>query len=122
MAEKKNISLKRQVFDKEAFNNTVNTNFTQLTGGIDPSFFDINLATQEDFWILYEKFFYEIPKDGTVNSHTYLVQKSGDYIDYAPQREEIEALLAEIAELRTENLEVRQEIVQVIQDFATNQG
>jgi len=56
MAEKKNISLKRQVFDKEAFNNTVNTNFTQLTGGIDPSFFDINLATQEDFWILYEKF------------------------------------------------------------------
>ena len=122
MAEKKNISLKRQVFDKEAFNNTINTNFTQLTGGIDPSFFDINLATQEDFWILYEKFFYEIPKDGTVNSHTYLVQKSGDYIDYAPQREEIEALLAEIAELRTENLEVRQEIVQVIQDFATNQG
>ena len=70
---------------------------------------------------MYQKFFYEIPKDGDVNSHEYLVQTSGDYIDYAPQREEIESLLAEIAELRIENLEVRQEIAQIIQDFADNQ-
>ena len=121
MTNKKNIKLIRQVFDKEAFNNTIDTNFTQLTSVDDPSFFDVNLATQEDFWILYNKFFYEIPKDGEINSHKYLVQTSGDYIDYAPQREEIESLLAEIAELRIENLEVRQEIAEVIQNFADNQ-
>ena len=40
--------------------------------------------------------------------------------DYTPQKEEIEALLEEIAELRTENLEVRQEIAEVIANFNSN--
>tara|TARA_R110001592_G_scaffold129132_2_gene341455 strand:+ start:7429 stop:7794 length:366 start_codon:yes stop_codon:yes gene_type:complete len=121
MSNSKSVNLKRQVFNKNAFNNTVNTEFTQLLTKEDPSFFDINLATQEDFWILYNKFFYEIPKEGDVNSHQYLVETSGNYIDYAPQREEIEALLQEIADLRVENLEVRQEIAGIIEDFANNQ-
>jgi hypothetical protein len=117
----KSVNLKRQVFNKNAFNNTVDTEFTQLKSIEDPSFFDINLATQEDFWILYNKFFYEIPKEGDINSHRYLVQTSGEFIDYAPQQEEINALLQEIADLRIENLEVRQEIAGIIEDFANNQ-
>tara|TARA_B100000927_G_C16428578_1_gene454534 strand:- start:801 stop:1202 length:402 start_codon:yes stop_codon:yes gene_type:complete len=116
----KNIDLKRTVFDKTKFNETVNTDFTQLQSELDPQFFDLNLATLEDFWSLYEKFFYEIPKTGDINSHEYLVKTSGEYIDYEPQKEEIEALLEEIAELRTENLEVRQEIADVIANFNEN--
>tara|TARA_R100001224_G_scaffold113836_2_gene101173 strand:+ start:2698 stop:3132 length:435 start_codon:yes stop_codon:yes gene_type:complete len=116
----KNVNLKRTVFDKAKFNETVNTNFTQLQSELDPQFFDLSLATQEDFWSLYEKFFYEIPKLGDINSHEYLVKTSGEYIDYQPQKEEIEALLEEIAELRTENLEVRQEIADVIANFNEN--
>ena len=109
-----NIQLSRQVFDKAKFNETVNTEFTQLVTPPDPSFFDVNLATEEDFWILYDKFFYLIPKEGEVNSHLYLVETSGEYIDYQANNEEIQALLEEIAELREENLEVRQEIADVI--------
>ena len=116
----KNVNLKRTVFDKAKFNETVDTNFTQLQSELDPQFFDLSLATQEDFWSLYEKFFYEIPKLGDINSHEYLVKTSGEYIDYQPQKEEIEALLEEIAELRTENLEVRQEIADVIANFNEN--
>ena len=56
-----NIQLSRQVFNKAKFNETVNTEFTQLVTPPDPSFFDVNLATEEDFWILYNKYFYEIP-------------------------------------------------------------
>ena len=118
----KQVNIKRQVFDKKAFNDTINTEFTQLVSQPDPSFFDINLATQQDFWLLYEKFFYEIPKEGEINSHEYLAKTSGEYINFAPQQEEIEALLNEIAELRTENLEVRQEIAQVIADFQQAQA
>ena len=120
MSTSKNINLKRQVFDKAKFNETVNTNFTQLKSELDPQFFDLSLATLDDFWSLYEKFFYNIPKDGDINSHLYLVKTSGEYIDYVPQAEEIEALLEEIAELRTENLEVRQEIAEVISNFNSN--
>jgi len=120
MSTNKNINLKRQVFDKAKFNETVNTNFTQLKSELDPQFFDLSLATLDDFWSLYEKFFYDIPKDGDINSHLYLVKTSGEYINYTPQKEEIEALLEEIAELRTENLEVRQEIAEVIANFNSN--
>jgi len=120
MSTNKSVNLKRQVFDKAKFNETVNTNFTQLKSELDPQFFDLSLATLDDFWSLYEKFFYDIPKDGDINSHLYLVKTSGEYIDYTPQKEEIEALLEEIAELRTENLEVRQEIAEVIANFNSN--
>jgi hypothetical protein len=103
----KQVKIQKTVFDKKSFDETINTEFTELVSTPDPSFFDINLATQDDFWILYEKFFYEIPKDGEINSHEYLAKTSGEYADFEPQKEEIEALLQEIADLRTENLEVR---------------
>ena len=77
-----NIQLSRQVFNKAKFNETVNTEFTQLVTPPDPSFFDVNLATEEDFWILYDKFFYLIPKEGEVNSHLYLVETSAEYIGW----------------------------------------
>lgn len=114
------ISLSQQVFPKKDFKKTVNTSFTQLANTPDPSFFDINLATVEDFFTLYLKFFYEIPKEGEVNSHTYLITESSEYVNFNPNQEEIEALLEEISDLRTENLELRQEIVstvQSVQDF-----
>lgn len=115
-----NVKIIRQVFNKKKFNETVDTEFTQLVSQPDPSFFDVNLATQEDFWILYDKFFYLIPKEGDVNSHLYLVETSGEYINYQPNQEEIQALLEEIAELRAENLEVRKEIADVITNFQSN--
>ena len=68
------------------------------------------MATQEDFWRLYNKFFLVIPKEGEVNSHIYLIKESTEYINYAPDQEEIQALLDEIAELREENLGLYQDL------------
>jgi len=119
MSTSKNIKIQRTVFDKDKFNETVDTNFTQLVNVVDPSFFDLNLATLDDFWNLYQKLFYIIPKFGDINSHEYLAQTSGEYADYTPQQEEIESLLEEIAELREENLEVRQQLADVITAQAT---
>jgi len=122
MSSNKNINLKRTVFDKDKFNETIDTNFSQLKDIVDPSFFDLNLATLDDFWSLYQKLFYVIPKEGDVNSHAYLAQTSGDYADYDPTQEEIESLLEEIAELREENLEVRQQLADVVVQTALNAG
>jgi hypothetical protein len=105
MAE--NINLNRNVFDKNAFKNTVDTNFTQLVSAPDPTFFDINLATVEDFFILYNKFFYEIPQFGNINSHEYLIKTSSEYINYQQTNEDIQALLDEIASLRQEILDIQ---------------
>ena len=100
------ITLKTQRFNKDKFNETVNTEFTQLNNILDPSFFDRDLATLPDFWYLYDKFFYIIPKLGAVESHTYLAKTSGEYADFATINSEIQALLDEIAELRAENLQL----------------
>ena len=103
----KQAALKRQVFDKEAFNNTYNTEFTELLTSDDPSFFNLDLATVGDFFELYLKLFDEIPKLGEVNSHEYLAKTSGEFVNYLPQQAEIEALLAEITQLREENVQLR---------------
>ena len=109
-----NLSLNRQVFDKTKFNETVDTSFTQLVQPLDPTFFDLNLATIEDFFTLYNKFFFEIPKEGEVNSHTYLIKESSDYVGFDANNEEIQALLDEIATLRQENLQLQQDQVELI--------
>jgi len=102
-------NLQKQVFDKSKFDETIDINFSQLTNSnaIDPSFFDISLATLEDFWTLYDQFFYDIPKNGDTNSHAYLARTSGEYANFELIQEQIQALLDEIAELREENVGIR---------------
>jgi hypothetical protein len=112
-----NIDLNRQVFDKKKFNETVDTSFTQLVTQPDPTFFDLNLATVEDFFTLYEKFFFQIPKEGEVNSHTYLIKESSDYVGFQVNSEDIQALLDEIAQLRQENLLIRQEQIDIVKQI-----
>ena len=113
------ITLKAQRFDKDKFNETVNTEFTQLIDIPDPSFFDIEIATIGDFWYLYDKFFYIIPKLGEVDSHQYLAKTSGEYADFSTISDEIQALLDEIAELRKENLILIQESINLEEGVLT---
>jgi hypothetical protein len=116
------IKLNRQVFDKNKFNETVDTSFSQLgKPEEDLSFFDVNLATVEDFFTLYNKFFFEIPKEGVANSHTLLVVESGDYINIERDNEQVNLLTQEISELRTDNLELRKENTDYIIKLYGNQ-
>jgi len=108
MAEK--ISLNKNVFNKQDFLNTVNTSFTQLvppTASVAPTF------TVDDFFVQYENLFFQIPKEGDINSHQYLVERSGAYIEFNRVNEEIQALLEEITQLRQENLELNQAIADI---------
>ena len=98
------ITLKAQRFNKQKFNETVDTEFTQLTNVPDPSYFSRDEANIDDFWYLYDKFFYIIPKLGPIETHQYLAKTSGEYADFNNISDEIQALLDEIAELRIENL------------------
>lgn len=97
-------TLVKKVYDKDEFEKVVDTGFKELSNVKDPTFFDLNLATINDFFILYDKFFYEIPKEGDLNSHAYLVERSGNYVDNEKINATIEALTKEINSLREENL------------------
>ena len=102
------LTLIRTAFDREAFNATINTAFTELgVQETDLGFFDPNLATVEDFFNIYNNLFFIIPKLGDTNSHEFLIKESSEYIDYAANQVEIQALLEEIADLRETNLQLQ---------------
>ena len=115
-------NLSQTVFDKQAFNETIDTEFSELgnTNTPDPSFFDVDLATQQDFFTLYDKFFFDIPKEGDTDSHTYLVQTSGDYANFERDQAAMKELLDEIADLRGENVKLKIDKVELEVKVATS--
>ena len=113
------ITFNRQVFNKSKFNNTVDTEFTQLIQTPDETFFDVNLATVEDFFTIYGNLFFDIPQLGDSNSHQFLIRQSTEYIGLEEQNATIQALLDEITELREENLEIRKQNLDLVEQFST---
>ena len=123
------INLNRTVFDKRKFNQSVDTEFSQLVPKEEDKFFDLNLATVDDFFIIYNNLFYEIPKEGTSNSHEFLIVESSEYINFDKINEDIQILLEEITSLRTEllkkdreNLDLNQKLAQAEANVAALQA
>ena len=110
-----NLILNREVFNKQAFNNTVDTSFSELDQEApDLSFFDSNLATVNDFFNIYQSLFFQIPKFGQTNSHEYLVVESTEYSRVIENQDQIDALLEEITDLREENLQLQLDINELL--------
>lgn len=99
------VDLKKTVYNKDQFNRVVGgrefTTFTLDGEGI--------LFTVEDFFNEYENLFLSIPVFGETNSHEYLVRKSSDLVGFQRTNEDIQPLLDEIASLRDQLLQSRQE-------------
>ena len=105
-----NINLNKQTFSKQAFEDTIDTDFTELTSSIEPPVTQ-SIPTVEEFFQNYNALFYTIPKFGEENSHEYLVLNSQEYIgNISTEQDVIDALIAEVTELREENLNLQQEL------------
>jgi len=105
-----NINLNKQTFSKQAFEDTIDTDFTELTSSIEPPITQ-SIPTVEEFFQNYNALFYTIPKFGEENSHEYLVLTSQEYIgNISTEQDVIDALIAEVTELREENLNLQQEL------------
>mgnify|MGYP006074066649 CR=1 FL=1 len=104
------INLNKQVFDKQAFDNTIDTSFSELTTSTQ-LVTSSSAPTVEQFFLDYQNLFYTIPKFGDANSHEYLVINSQAYIGTIGGNDDlIDALIAEVTELRNENNSLQQEI------------
>lgn len=112
MVEERKIDLKKNVFSKAQYIKTIDTSFNEL--GVQSIAEQLQQETSiEEFFQLYNQLFYEIPAEGTTNSHRYLVEQSGEYINFDQQLEEIEALRAEITQLRTDLLNAQIENIKL---------
>jgi hypothetical protein len=102
----------KNVFDKNQYLKTIDTSFKEL--GVTTISDDIqSQPTIEQFFDLYNQLFYDIPPTGEINSHEFLIQQSGEYINFEANSEEIRALQDEIASLREELLNTQIQVAQV---------
>lgn len=116
---KQQINLTKNSFSKTQYPKVINTEFTQLAP-IDDST-STQDATVDEFFLLYDKLFFDIPQRGN-NSHETLITTSTEYIGYNPLTTEIEALQQEITELRRQLLEERNSAINTIADVLDSSG
>ena len=106
------IVLNKTVYNKDVYNKMIDTSFKQL--GVKTVQQQLEeTPTVDYFFQLYNELFYDIPELGETNSHEYIITKSSEYIDFQQNLEEIEALQAEIASLRTELLEEQKKVIEL---------
>ena len=116
MAER--LDLIKDVFNKAEYIKTIDTSFNEL--GTSTIVQDEQIQpTVEEFFRLYNSLFYDIPALGETNSHDYLVKTSGEYINFEENNEEIQALQAEIAQLRSDLLSLQ---IQAARSAASSTG
>jgi len=102
------LKLSKKLYDKPAYLNVINTQFTELVPPTPPVEEPISV---DEFFVLYNALFYEIPKEGEVNSHQFLIKNSVEYVGSQSTSNDLQALLNEITSLREENLTLQQNIV-----------
>ena len=100
------IPVQKTVFNKDDYGRVINTQFSQLLnqGATE----DTLSFTVDDFFQLYEDLFYQIPKEGDINSHRYILQREADYLGVSISQDDIQALFNEITSLRKQVLESQQ--------------
>jgi len=113
------IDLNKVVYNKSQYTKVIDTQFSQLA--FTPSEAEIIASTPSigaqinEFFAQYQNLFFEIPKFGQTNSHEYLIKTSGEYIGEIKIDDTLNALLEEITQLRQENLDLQQQLLQASQ-------
>ena len=121
MAQTKNVDLVREVFDKNQYEQVIDTSFSQL-GLTSISASAEDQVSLEEFFGLYNSLFYDIPALGETNSHEFLVKSSGEYINFDQISDEILALQQEISGLREELLLEQIKVVELESGVTINTG
>jgi len=104
-----NYPLNRISYNKEAYEKTIDTSFSQQSL---PTPSTANTISVEEFFTLYNTIFYDIPVDGDTNSHTYISKTSGEYAGLDNiNGQEVQVLLDEITVLRQDLLAANQTIL-----------
>lgn len=102
------VPLNKTVANKASFEKVVDVEFKTFT-----VLNEIPELTVDEFFVEYERLFFEIPIEGELNSHQYLAKKSGEISNFQKDTTDIQPLLDEIASLREQLLNANLRIVQL---------
>jgi len=107
------IPIEKQVFNKSTYPKVIDTQFSQLIQPTEEITFTI-----DDFFELYDQLFYQIPREGDINSHRYILEREAEYLGVSINQDDIQALLDEITSLRQQSLDNQSLISQVTKNAA----
>lgn len=106
-----NVDLVKEIYGVNTYTKAVNTSFTEL---ITPTVSDTaSVITVDQFFQYYDDLFFDIPISGSINSHTYLVERSQQYIGGSVIDNEKQALIEEINSLRQQLLDLNQSFTNI---------
>jgi hypothetical protein len=107
-----NVEMVKEIYGLNTYSKAIDTNFTEL---LQPTVVEAptNEITVDQFFEYYDQLFFTIPVDGTINSHTYLVETSQQYIGGSVLDAEKQALIEEINSLRQQLLDVNQSFANI---------
>lgn len=108
------VTISKQVYESRQYRQVIDTAFTQLTVGAEQEQQLVTTPTVAEFFNNYTQLFYEIPKEGAVQSHRFLVNQSSEYIGGQEVNQDILALQEEITALRQENLQLQEQILNLV--------
>ena len=111
-----NYNLNKTVYNTDKYKKVIDTSLTQYA---QPNPTE-DTITVEQFFTYYNKIFYDIPAEGNVNSHSYLVKTSGEYAKDPNIDNNIQLLLDEITSLQQQNLILNQQILNMQISSSTN--
>jgi hypothetical protein len=107
----KNVDLVKEIYGINTYSKAINTSFSEL---IKPAEEVIEQSiTVDQFFEYYDQLFFNIPVSGSINSHTYIVEKSQQYIGGSVLDAEKQALIEEINSLRQQLLELNQNFTNI---------
>jgi hypothetical protein len=107
-----NVEMVKEIYGLNTYSKAINTNFTELLQPtvVEPT---TNEITVDQFFEYYDQLFFNIPVSGSINSHTYIVEKSQQYIGGSVLDAEKQALIEEINSLRQQLLDVNQSFANI---------
>ena len=101
------IKIQKTVYNKDQFDKVVDRSFKTFA---QPKPVEEQTSIEE-FFSLYEQFYFEIPVEGELNSHRVLVERSSELVEFEKNTEDIQPLLDEISILREQILEYQQQLI-----------
>jgi len=104
---KKDVRIKKEVFVKKDFEKVVDRSFKSFVDDVAEE-----QTTVEEFFVLYDELFFEIPVLGETASHEHLIKRSSTLVEIEQDTQDIQPLLDEIAVLREQILELQTQLVE----------
>lgn len=101
-----NVEMIKEIYGLNTYSKAIDTKFTELVQTVQQA--TSSAVTVDQFFQYYDELFFNIPVEGSINSHVYLVERSQQYIGGSVIDAEKQALIEEINSLRQQLLDVNQ--------------